>query len=206
MFHRRTPSSPLRRITDVIWPRLGWLRFFTYLWHRLARLPGSPHSIAAGLAAGAAMSFTPLLGAHFVLSALLAAIARGNILAAVVGTVLGNPWTFPFIWAASFQLGQWMLPASWFAKQTGNQDFIGLFARLTQAVLGRDPSMLVDRVLPIWVPMMVGSIPLAIAAWLVTYQLSRRSIERYQRLRLQRRRRRAGRSRRLPTASLSSAD
>ena len=206
MFQRRTPSSPLRRITDVIWPRLGWLRFFTYLWHRLARLPGSPRNIAAGLAAGAAISFTPLLGAHFILSALLAVIARGNILAAVVGTVVGNPWTFPFIWAASYQLGHWMLPASWWAKQTGNQDFIGLFARLTQAVLGRDPSMLVDRVLPIWVPMMVGSIPLAIAAWFITYQLSRRSIERYKYLRLQRRRRRVGRSRRQSAASLGSAD
>jgi hypothetical protein len=35
---------------------------------------------------------------HFVLSALLAYIARANIIASAIGTVVGNPWTFPFIW------------------------------------------------------------------------------------------------------------
>ena len=206
MFHRRRPGSSLGRIKDAVWPRLGWLRFVTYLWHRMARLPESPHSIAAGLAAGAAISFTPLLGAHFILSALVAVIARGSVVAAFVGTIVGNPWTFPFIWAASFQLGRWLLPASWGAVHGGEQDFIGLFARLTQAVLGLDPGLLIDRVLPIWVPMMIGSVPLAVGAWIVTYQLTRRSIERYKHIRLQHRRRRVGRTQPLRGTTLGSGD
>ena len=43
------------------------------------------------------------------LSVLLSFLVRGNYLAAVVGTLVGNPWTFPLIWLASYQLGHLLL-------------------------------------------------------------------------------------------------
>jgi hypothetical protein len=73
------------------------------------------------VACGAAISFTPFVGLHVVLGALLALIVRGNLLAVVAGTLVGNPWTFPFIWVASYEVGQYLLgghaagvqPAPW---------------------------------------------------------------------------------------------
>ena len=88
---------------------MGWRRLGIYLARRLTRLPGTPHSIAAGFACGTAISFTPFLGLHTVLSVLLAFLVRGNYLAAVVGTLVGNPWTFPFLCVASIKLGHVLL-------------------------------------------------------------------------------------------------
>jgi uncharacterized protein (DUF2062 family) len=77
----------------------------TYLVRRATRLAGTPHSIAAGAACGVAISFTPLIGLHLLGAFLLCLLVRGNYLAAAAGTLVGNPWTFPFIWVATDQLG-----------------------------------------------------------------------------------------------------
>ena len=78
---------------------------FQYLTHRVVRIPGSSYSIACGLAFGAAVSFTPFIGLHFLISMGLAWVFRANVIAAAIGTVVGNPWTFPFIWLATYQTG-----------------------------------------------------------------------------------------------------
>ena len=57
--------------------------------------------VAAGVAAGAFTSFTPFMGLHFLFAALFAWAIRGNLLASALGTFVGNPLTFPFIWAAT---------------------------------------------------------------------------------------------------------
>ena len=53
--------------------------------HRIKRLPGTPQSIAAGVACGVAASFTPFIGLHFVLAALFAWLVGG------VGYISGLP-------------------------------------------------------------------------------------------------------------------
>src|SRR3546814_6570308 len=72
MFKRRIPLPFHRRARSFLWPRGGWRRSGTYVAHRLRRLPGPPYRIAAGFASGAAISFTPFIGLHFVLATLLA--------------------------------------------------------------------------------------------------------------------------------------
>ena len=47
---------------------MGWARAFTYWAHRVNRLPGSTYSLSAGIAFGAAISFTPFVGLHLVLA------------------------------------------------------------------------------------------------------------------------------------------
>ena len=89
MFRRRIPHGWYRRIRDFFWPRSGWRRSSTYVAHRIGRLPGTSYSIAAGFACGAAVSFTPLIGFHFALAALLALLVRGNLLASALGTAVG---------------------------------------------------------------------------------------------------------------------
>ena len=49
LFKPRTPRTILYRARNIIWPRAGWGRTFSYLRHRVARLPGSPESFAFGL-------------------------------------------------------------------------------------------------------------------------------------------------------------
>lgn len=106
MFKRRTPLSFPRKIRETLWPSMGLKRTGLYFFRRLVRLSDSTHRIAAGLAIGVLVSFSPLLGTHFLQCVLLCLILRANLLAAFVGTAAGNPWTLPFIWWTSYETGK----------------------------------------------------------------------------------------------------
>lgn len=80
-----------------------------YFTKRVLRLTATPHAVAAGVAAGVFASFMPYLGFHFIIAAVAAYCLRGNLLASALGTAIGNPLTFPFIWAASLALGRLIL-------------------------------------------------------------------------------------------------
>lgn len=162
---RRNPLPLLQRLRRWMWPHIGWRRTGRYLMMRLHRMPGSPHGIAAGVAAGAAASMTPLLGFHFVLAAGLSWLTRGNVLAAILGTVVGNPWTFPLIFAVAYQIGCLLL---------------GEPPRAMAHLLQLSPVTLFEEVrLRFW-PMLVGSLPLAVVAWFVTYLPLVRAIAAFQ--------------------------
>jgi uncharacterized protein (DUF2062 family) len=172
---RRTPLSFLQRMRGWLWPYIGWRRAGRYLLMRMQRMPGSPHSIAAGFAAGAAISFTPFIGFHFVLAFALSWLTRGNLLAAALGTAVGNPWTFPFIFAATYQLGC---------------HFLGLPPHGLRRLVQLDLATLFDEFKLLLWPMAVGSIPFAAAAWAVTYFPVRRTVAAVQERRRHRRERR----------------
>ncbi len=106
MFKRRKPLTLTETARQVFWPKMGWKRAFTYSKHRLVRLSDSTHSIALGLAIGTGVSFTPILGSHFIQAGIIAWLVRGNIFSAMMGTFIGNPWTFPFIWWGGISLGK----------------------------------------------------------------------------------------------------
>ncbi len=106
---KRNPRSYLRIAAEFFYPRGGWYRAARYVIHRLRRLPDPAHRISRGIAAGVFTSFTPLFGLHFIVAASLAWIMRGNILAALLATFVGNPLTFPLIAEASISLGNTML-------------------------------------------------------------------------------------------------
>ncbi|WP_199260613.1 DUF2062 domain-containing protein [Paracoccus binzhouensis] len=109
MFKRRKPLSYAQLWTEMFYPRSGWKRASKYVLHRLRRLPDQPHRVARGWACGIFISFTPFFGFHFMGAAALAWLIRGNILAALLGTFVGNPLTTPFIALTSVGLGRWML-------------------------------------------------------------------------------------------------
>ena len=90
VFGRRSKQSWALRLRGFLWPKTGWRRSTEYLRHRIARLRASPHAIASGFACGAAISFTPFVGTHVVVSAALAWLIRGNILASAIGTLVGG--------------------------------------------------------------------------------------------------------------------
>lgn len=110
MIFKRRERAPLSdRLREAVYPRKGFWRGFEYIRMRMRRLPDSPHRIAIGFACGAFVSFTPFFGFHFFLAAGLAWLVRGNVLASLFGTIVGNPLTFPFISVSSLWLGRWML-------------------------------------------------------------------------------------------------
>lgn len=149
-------------------------------------MPDSPHKLAAGLASGMAVALTPLVGIQFVLAALLALLVRGNIVASAVGSFIANPWTLPAIWDATYLIGRWMLPGSPGEANPNTLDYLESFGAVATAALTLNFDLLPGRLRPIWLPMMVGSLPLAVVCWVVSYWLCRRLIEQYQARRRQR--------------------
>ena len=117
MFKRRTPLTFLQTARQIFWPSMGWGRTARYVRLRVLRLSDNSRRIAAGLALGVSVSFTPVIGTHILQAVVAAYILRANMVAAVIGTVVGNPWTFPFMWWAAIKTGSVLfglfgLPAS----------------------------------------------------------------------------------------------
>ena len=153
MFRRRNPLTRLSQLRRVIWPERGFRRLLTYLMQRILRTPGSTSSIAISLSFGVAISFTPFIGFHLILAAVLTSLARGNVLVSAIGTIIGNPWTFPLIWYADYELGAFILRAMGF-------DFSDKSHALGQFLLHPTDLLL---------PLTLGGFVLAAISWFTTY-------------------------------------
>jgi len=151
---------------------MGWKRAITYWAHRISRLPGSNYAISAGIAFGAAISFTPFVGLHLVLAGVLAWLFRANILASAIGTLVGNPWTFPFIWLWIYQLGIWM-GFGGIPDDLKHLNFSDFFGSILTALLTFDAIYLMKVVWPVFGPMLLGSLPTSIISWIGFYFLSK---------------------------------
>ncbi|MFQ5534000.1 MAG: DUF2062 domain-containing protein [Sphingomonadales bacterium] len=165
IFRSRIKHHPFRVIREYLWPSSGWRRAFLYFQYRLARLPGTPHSIAAGLACGAAISFTPFLGLHLVLALVMAWALGANVLASAIGTVLGNPWTFPFIWLWTYRVGAFAL-----GRENGELGAKGphIFANILQHPL--------ETLSSVMLPLTVGGLLTAAIVWWAVFWTTRRLI------------------------------
>ena len=185
MFRRRKKIGMVQKIRDWLWPYMGWARAFTYWVHRVNRLPGSTYSLSAGIAFGAAISFTPFVGLHLVLAAIFAWAFRANIIASAIGTLVGNPWTFPFIWVWIYQLGIWM-GVGGLPDDMANLEFTELFGNIFSTILGMDLNYLMKVAWPVIGPMLAGAIPTALASWFMFYFLSAFVLKTVHRRRLER--------------------
>lgn len=96
-------------MTRALYPQGGWGRAFSYVKHRVRRLPDTPEKIGRGIWAGVFTTFTPFYGMHFVVAAIIAKVMRGNFLAALMATFFGNPLTYVPIAAVSLKTGHWLL-------------------------------------------------------------------------------------------------
>ncbi|WP_306024610.1 DUF2062 domain-containing protein [Oceaniradius stylonematis] len=168
LFKRRQQEDRLTRLRVSVLPRRNYARSTRYFAKRVLRIRATPHAIAAGVAAGAFASFTPLMGFHFILSFLIAFLVRGSMIAAAFGTAVGNPLTFPMIWASTLGLGRWMLGID--ANGADGKEFGAAFAAEGFAALWQ----------PFIKPMLVGGIPLGLVAGLVFYLLTRFGLTAFQ--------------------------
>lgn len=181
MFGSRQKRPLSQRIAEFIWPRSGLKRAWLYLVRRMARAKASPHRIAIGFAAGAFASFTPFIGLHFVLAALVAWILRGNLLASAIGTAVGNPLTFPLIWMTSYQLGVLVTGVTIDSKSV---------SAVTLISTGPAPAAADGWLAPIWNglgsyvgPMLLGGIPLGLACGAISYFLVLAAVTKFKTIR-----------------------
>jgi hypothetical protein len=84
---------------------LGERLFAAQLW-----IPNA-ESAALGMALGTFVGFLPLPGLQAFFAILFCYLFRANIAAAVLGTLLTNPFTTVPIMAGQYKLGLWLLPA-----------------------------------------------------------------------------------------------
>lgn len=149
---------------------------------RLKQLKGTPYSVAAGFACGVAISFTPFIGFHLILAAVTAWIIRGNIVSSAIGTLIGNPWTFPFIWIAVLSTGSFVLGND----TVDNVNFLHIFEKAGEAIMTFNFKNFGRDVWPIIYPMMIGCIPYYILSWFISYKLIKSAMDRLEKRRLNR--------------------
>ncbi|MBF9034870.1 DUF2062 domain-containing protein [Rhodobacterales bacterium HKCCE2091] len=203
VFKRRDARSWGRTLAEAFWPRGGWGRAITYLKHRLRRLPGTPEQIGRGIFAGAVTVFTPFYGLHFIVAAVFARVLRGNMLAALLATFLGNPLTYIPISIISLRLGHWLLgtPPEFrttrnvfdrFGEAAGDlwHNFVAMF---TPAQAHWDGLIVFWQT--VFYPWLVGGIVPGLIAGLVCYIVSVPVIRAYQKSRLARLKKRMGKLR-----------
>jgi uncharacterized protein (DUF2062 family) len=165
LFRRRETESLLERMRIHVWPRRSWARSSRYVVYRLRRLSESPHAVALGFAVGVFSAATPLLGTHMVMAALIAWAIGGSIVAAVLGTFIGNPLTYPLLWYTTYEAGNLMLGGH-VAKHR-----IDLSNGIFQSSL--------DKLWPILKPMSLGCIPVGLALAALSYVLVKPMVEAY---------------------------
>lgn len=174
---RRKAVSVWRRVRNFFWPEIGFQRAAKYMGHKVNRITGSPHAIALGFAAGAFASFTPAVGFHFVLAAIIAWVLGANILASAIGTSVGNPLTFPFIWIGTHNLGSFLLGVE------GRNDISLSGPEGGLALMLADPGTFFAELWaglePVFWPMFIGSIPLGLACGALFYCFLKPMVRRY---------------------------
>lgn len=111
------------------------------------------HSLAAGFAVGVFFGFSPLVSLHTVLALVAAVVFRLNKVTAMAGAWVNNPYTMPFVFYASFRLGEWLL---------GTRIPPPSFERFTLGTI-------LKAAVPYAAPLFVGATILGVVAALVSY-------------------------------------
>jgi len=192
VFKRRKPRTYVEIVSESFYPRGGWRRASWYVMYRLRRLPDPAHKISRGIAAGVFTSFTPFFGLHFLIAGVLSLLIRGNVIAALLGTFIGNPLTFPLIAAVSMELGSWMLGYPGLPLPLVLASFsdaaLDLWRNAT-AIFSGEPANWSGLALfwrRVFLPYTVGGILPGLAAGIATYILSNPLIAAYQKARVAR--------------------
>ena len=126
------------------------LRIIKLQKYKITKIKDFPESVAVGMAWGVAVSFTPLLGFHLIICFLGTWLMKGNLIAATVGTIIGNPWTFPFIFYLDYKVGTTI-----FLERINYYEF--------------KISFFVEHFEDLFYPTLLGSFPISVIMWFVTY-------------------------------------
>ena len=189
MFRRREKRSFLKLCWEVILSIKGLYRAIEYIKIRIKRIPDTPHKISLGVSCGIFASFTPFFGLHFVIAGLLSYLIRGNVLASLIGTFVGNPITFPFITLFNLKLGELLVGKGESTKYEAREIFEGfldvifLFYKkfFTEGSFVENSSpKATDFIYTVFLPYSLGGVILGIMSSIISYFLLRSLVDSYQ--------------------------
>ena len=149
-----------------------------YISLSIKRIKGTPQALSLGIATGVAISFTPFIGFHALLAIFISWVIGGSMAAALIGTLFGNPWTFPFIWYFTFEIGQFinygfLSYEEEFSFKVIKKEVSTLLAIVKNIIIFANIFELDENVAKLkLIPfMVVGSIPLVFISWIFSYFL-----------------------------------
>ncbi len=166
--------------------RSGWSfarKQASVLWRRLLRLRATPHEVALGCAAGVFAACTPFLGLQIAMAVVIAFVLRVNVPAAVLGTFVGNPLSWPAIWSASYVAGAWVLGTE---PAVAANHLAAQATRLSAQLMAPAPIALdaaVVNLSPFVAPMVVGGLMIGLLAAAGSYYPTRRAVRVFQKRR-----------------------
>lgn len=149
-------------------------------WRKLLRVRATPHQIALGCAVGVFAACTPFLGLQMILAAIIAYMLRVNIAAALIGTFVGNPFSWPAIWGASYVAGVWVLgidPA--YATETVVMGANAIGETLKDPTTANVDAAVVNMS-PLLLPMIVGGAVVGLIAGIASYYPTWRAVSLFQ--------------------------
>ncbi len=175
-FGRKKKKRLITSIYNFIKIFFAFSRTKKYISLSIKRMKGSPQALSLGLATGIAISFTPFIGLHALLAIFISWVIGGSMAAALIGTLLGNPWTFPFIWYFTFEIGQFinygfLSHEEEFSFKNIKKEISTLLVILKNIIIFANIPELEEnfeklKLIPF---MIVGSIPLVFITWILSY-------------------------------------
>ena len=175
-FGRKKKKRLVSNIYNFIKIFFAFSRTKKYISLSIKRIKGTPQALSLGLATGIAISFTPFIGLHALLAIFISWIIGGSMAAALIGTLFGNPWTFPFIWYFTFEIGQFMNYGflsyeEQFSFKIIKKEISTLLVILKNIIVFANIPELEENIgkLKLIPFMIVGSIPLVFITWIVSY-------------------------------------
>ena len=175
-FGRKKKKKLIISIYNFIKIFFAFSRTKKYISLSIKRIKGTPQALSLGLATGIAISFTPFIGLHALLAIFISWVIGGSMAAALIGTLFGNPWTFPFIWYFTFEIGQFinygfLSYEEEFSFKVIKKEVSTLLAIVKNIIIFANIFELEENVTKLkLIPfMVVGSIPLVFISWIFSY-------------------------------------
>ena len=177
-FGRKKKKKLIISIYNFIKIFFAFSRTKKYISLSIKRIKGTPQALSLGLATGVAISFTPFIGFHALLAIFISWVIGGSMAAALIGTLFGNPWTFPFIWYFTFEIGQFinygfLSYEEEFSFKVIKKEVSTLLAIIKNIIIFANIFELEENVAKLkLIPfMVVGSLPLVFISWIFSYFL-----------------------------------
>ena len=175
-FGRKKKKRLITSIVSFIKIFFAFSRTKKYISLSIKRIKGTPQALSLGLATGIAISFTPFIGLHALLAIFISWVIGGSMAAALIGTLFGNPWTFPLIWYFTFEIGQFinygfLSYEEEFSFQIIKKEISTLLVILKNIIVFANIPEVEENVAKLkLIPfMVVGSIPLVLITWILSY-------------------------------------
>ena len=153
-------------------------------------LDETPHQLAKSFAVGVFVAFTPFMGLHTIAVLLLAWALRLNKAAAILGTLVNNPWTIAAVYIGPTYIA--VVAMRWFGIDVPSFGFTHLTLRLDRVLDLYSPwqvkfwMLLIKTFRPYIVALLVGTTVAGAAASVFSYFLTQSWIMRHREARARR--------------------